>query len=218
MVAMERIAECRAERSRVIDAPDAITPEGCEGNIEFQAVSFGYHVGESTLNHISFVIKPGQTIALVGRTGSGKSTIANLIPRFYDPDSGRILLDGHDLKTLSLPYLRRQVALVTQEPLLFQATVWENIAYGLSGAGREDAMAAARAAGVDDVIERLPAGFDSLVSERGLTLSGGQRQCVAIARAMLCEAPVVILDEPSSSLDAATERRLILALRRLSAA
>jgi len=121
------------------------------------------------------------------------------------------------LRTLPLAYLRRQIALVLQEPLLFQATVWENIAYGRSGAGREEAIAAARAVGVDDVIEKLPDGFDSMVSERGLTLSGGQRQCIAIARAMLCEAPVVILDEPSSSLDASTERRLMCALGRLSA-
>ena len=217
MVAMERLAECRAERPRVVDAPDAVTPLTCKGNIEFQGVGFGYHLGEAVLRDISFSIKPGQTIALVGRTGSGKSTIANLIPRFYDPDQGRILLDGQDLRTLSLSFLRRQTAVVLQEPLLFQATIWENIAYGRGGAGREEAIAAARAVGVDEVIETLPAGFDTLVSERGLTLSGGQRQCVAIARAMLCEAPVVILDEPSSSLDASTERRLMLALSRLSA-
>ena len=217
MVALERLGECRAERPRVVDAPDAVAPPACAGKVEFQGVGFGYHEGESILSNISFAMKPGQTIALVGRTGSGKSTIANLIPRFYDPDRGRILLDGCDLRTVPLSFLRRQVSVVLQEPVLFQATVWENIAYGRSGAGREEAIAAARAVGVDDVIETLPAGFDAMVSERGLTLSGGQRQCVAIARAMLCEAPVVILDEPSSSLDASTERRLMLALRRLSA-
>jgi ATP-binding cassette subfamily B protein/subfamily B ATP-binding cassette protein MsbA len=217
IVALERIGECRAERPSVVDAADAVAPGSCAGHVEFRGVGFAYHKDESILSDISFVMKRGQTVALVGETGSGKSTIANLIPRFYDPDQGRILLDGRDLRTLPLAYLRRQIALVLQEPLLFQATVWENIAYGRSGAGREEAIAAARAVGVDDVIEKLPDGFDSMVSERGLTLSGGQRQCIAIARAMLCEAPVVILDEPSSSLDASTEHRLMCALGRLSA-
>ena len=217
MVALERIGECRAERPSVVDAADAVAPRSCAGHIEFRGVKFGYHKGESIVSDISFVMKRGQTTALVGETGSGKSTIANLIPRFYDPDQGRILLDGRDLRTLPLAFLRRQIALVLQEPLLFQATVWENIAYGRSGAGREEAIAAGHAAGVADVIEKLPGGFDSMVSERGLTLSGGQRHCIAIARAMLCEAPVVILDEPSSSLDASTERRLMRALDRLSA-
>jgi len=217
IVAIERIGECRAEQPSVVDAPDAVAPQSYEGRVEFQGVGFGYHAGDSILRDISFVMQRGKTVALVGQTGSGKSTIANLIPRFYDPDHGRILLDGRDLRTLPLTFLRRQIALVLQEPLLFQATVWENIAYGRSGAGRADAIAAARAVGVDDVIEKLPVGFDSMVGERGLTLSGGQRQCIAIARAMLCEAPVVILDEPSSSLDASTERRLMLALSQLSA-
>jgi ATP-binding cassette subfamily B protein/subfamily B ATP-binding cassette protein MsbA len=151
----------------------------------------------------------------VGETGSGKSTIANLIPRFYDPAHGRVLIDGRDIRTLPLAFLRRQIGIVLQEPLLFRGTVWENIAYGREGASREQAIAAARAVGIEDVLERLPGGFDALISERGLSLSGGQRQCVAIARAMLCDAPIVILDEPSSSLDAATERRLMRALQRL---
>jgi ATP-binding cassette subfamily B protein/subfamily B ATP-binding cassette protein MsbA len=216
LVALDRIGECHAEGPSVIDAPHATAPRSCAGIVEFQEVSFGYD-DASILSQIWFTLQPGRSLALVGETGSGKSTIANLIPRFYDPARGRILIDGRDVRTLPLAFLRRQIAIVLQEPLLFRGTVWENIAYGREGASRAQAIAAARDVGIDDVLERLPGGFDALVSERGLTLSGGQRQCVAIARAMLCDAPIVILDEPSSSLDAATERRLMRALRRLCA-
>jgi ATP-binding cassette subfamily B protein/subfamily B ATP-binding cassette protein MsbA len=214
LVALDRIGECQAEGPSVVEAPHAIAPRTCAGVVEFQEVSFGYD-DASILSQISFTLQPGRSLALVGETGSGKSTIANLIPRFYDPANGRILIDGRDIRTLPLAFLRRQIGIVLQEPLLFRGTVWENIAYGRDGASRAQAIAAARDVGIDDVLERLPGGFDALVSERGLTLSGGQRQCVAIARAMLCDAPIVILDEPSSSLDASTERRLMKALTRL---
>jgi ATP-binding cassette subfamily B protein/subfamily B ATP-binding cassette protein MsbA len=153
---------------------------------------------------------------LVGPTGAGKSTIASLIPRFYDPTAGAVLLDGRDVRSLPLSYLRRQVGVVLQETVLFQATIWENIAYGREGAQRSEAVQASREVGVERMIEQLPGGFDTLVSERGLSLSGGQRQCIAIARAMLCDAPVVVLDEPSSGLDARTERDLMFALSRLA--
>ena len=216
VIALERIGECRAERATVVDDPDAEAPGRGAGRVEFQNVGFEYQPGAPVLHDLSFSMEPGTTVALVGQTGSGKSTIAALIPRFYDPAHGRILVDGRDAKSLPLSFLRRQVALVLQEPLLFQATVWENIAYGRHGAGYAEAVAAARAVGVDDILERLPAGFGTLVSEGGKNLSGGQRQCVSVARAMLSDAPIVILDEPSSSLDASTEHRLMLALRRLS--
>lgn len=216
-VALERIGEYRAEQASVVDHAGAIAPKACAGRLEFRDVGFSYSNGNGILHNVSFALERGQTVALVGATGSGKSTIASLIPRFYDPDHGTILLDGRDIKTLPLTWLRRQIGLVLQDPLLFQASVWENIAYGMDGAGRIEAIAAARAVGVDDIIERLPDGFDTMVNERGLNLSGGQRQCIAVARAMLCAAPVVILDEPSSSLDAATEQRLMTALDRLSA-
>jgi len=217
LVALDRIGECHAEGPSVVEAPHAVAPRGCAGIVEFQNVSFGYGGDAPILSQISFRLQPGRSLALVGETGSGKSTIANLIPRFYDPAHGRILIDGRDIRALPLAFLRRQIGIVLQEPLLFRGTVWENIAYGREGASRAQAIAAAREVGIADVLERLPGGFDALVSERGLTLSGGQRQCVAIARAMLCDAPIVILDEPSSSLDAATERRLMRALTRLCA-
>jgi len=217
VIALERIGECRAERATVVDSPAAEAASTCVGHVKVENIVFGYEPGVSVLHDISFSMEPGATVALVGQTGSGKSTLAGLIPRFFDPNQGRILVDGRDSKTLPLSFLRRQVALVLQEPLLFQATVWENIAYGRQGAGYADAVDAARAVGVDDILERLPAGFDTKVSEGGKNLSGGQRQCVSVARAMLSNAPIVILDEPSSSLDASTEHRLMLALRRLSA-
>jgi ATP-binding cassette subfamily B protein len=217
VIALERIGECRAERATVVDSPAAEEPSACAGHVKMNNIVFGYQPGSPVLRDISFSMEPGTTVALVGQTGSGKSTIAGLIPRFFDPGQGQILVDGRDSKTLPLSFLRRQVALVLQEPLLFQATVWENIAYGRHGAGYAEAVAAARAVGVDDILERLPAGFDTLISEGGKSLSGGQRQCISVARAMLSNAPIVILDEPSSSLDASTEHRLMLALRRLSA-
>jgi ATP-binding cassette subfamily B protein len=187
------------------------------GRVEFEHVSFGYIPGRNILHDISFCLEPGKSIALVGPTGAGKSTIAGLISRFYDPVRGRVLLDGRDLRGLSLGFVRRQVALVLQEPVIFHASVWENICYGLDGSRREDAIAAAEAVGVDPIIRRLPGGYDCVVSERGQTLSGGQRQCISIARAMLSNAPIVVLDEPSSSLDAMTEHLIMSALTRLTA-
>ncbi|HQT47147.1 MAG TPA: ATP-binding cassette domain-containing protein, partial [Acidocella sp.] len=203
------------EAPSIADAPHARHPATCRGEVVFEGVGFGYSPENPVLQDISFALIPGRTVALVGATGSGKTSISNLIPRFYDPAQGRITLDGHDLRDLPLEWLRRQIGLVLQEPVLFQATIWENIAYARAGAGRAEAAAAARAVGVEDIFERLPDGLDTMVSERGQSLSGGQRQCVAVARAMLCDAPVVILDEPSSSLDASTEQRLMHALETL---
>ncbi len=216
IIALERIGECWIERPAVADAPGAIAPPTAARRIAFHNIGFAYKPGRAVLHDISFTLETGRTTALVGATGSGKTTIASLIPRFFDPTCGAILLDGADIRTLPLAYLRQQVALVLQEPILFQATVWENIAYGKHGAGREQAIAAARAAGVEELITGLPEGFDTQVSERGQSLSGGQRQCVAIARAMLSNAPIVILDEPSSSLDSNTERQIMRALHTLT--
>lgn len=216
VVAFERIGEYRALRSDVADSPCAMAPDDRACGLQFDKVEFAYRAGHAVLSDISFVLRPGRTVALVGATGSGKSTIAGLVPRFYDPTAGKVMLDGKDLRELPLQYVRRQIALVLQEPVLFQASVWENIAYGLEGAGREEAIEAAEAVGVADIIERLPDGFETLISERGQTLSGGQRQCVSIARAMLRDAPIVILDEPSSSLDSRSEKQIMAAIERLT--
>ncbi|MDA8052369.1 MAG: ABC transporter ATP-binding protein [Rhodospirillales bacterium] len=216
-VALERIGEYRAEQPSIADRPGAVHPRSCSGRITFCSVGFSYRPGEPILQDISFTLELGKTVALVGATGAGKSTIASLVPRFYDPTSGAVLLDGRDLCDLPLSFLRRQIALLLQEPVLFQATVWENIAYGREGAGRAEAIRAAQAVGIEDIILGLPGGFDAMVSERGQSLSGGQRQCISIARAMLRDAKIVILDEPSSSLDAASEERLMSALSRLVA-
>jgi ATP-binding cassette subfamily B protein/subfamily B ATP-binding cassette protein MsbA len=216
-VAVERVAEYLVEAPSVAESPAAVAPSHCTGLIEFDGVSFGYKPGPNILKDVTFRLQPGQTVALVGPTGAGKSTIAGLISRFYDPVLGRVLLDGHDLRGLKLNFVRRQVALVLQEPVIFQASAWENICYGLEGATRDDAIRAAKAVGIDEIIERLPGGYDCVVSERGQTLSGGQRQCISLARAMLSNAPIVILDEPSSNLDAVTEHRLMEAVKRLMA-
>lgn len=216
-IAIERIGEIFAEESEIQDPPAPKVPGACRGEIEFRDVGFAYGNHVPLLADISFHAQPGQTIALVGATGAGKSTLASLVPRFHDPRVGQVLLDGEDLRHLPLAFVRDQVALVLQESLIFHGTVWENIAYGRSGAGRAEAIAAAKAVSIDDLITALPQGYDTLVGERGATLSGGQKQCLSIARAMLRNAPIVILDEPTSGLDALSEARVIEALRRLTA-
>lgn len=215
-VALERIADYIFLPPSVVESPTAIVPARCEGRMAFEGVGFAYD-GPAVLHDISFTLEPGRSLALVGPTGSGKSTIASLMARFYDPTDGRILLDGRDLSQLRLDFVRRHVALVLQEPVLFRGKVWENICYGVNNAQRRDTVVAAETLGLSEVIARLPGGFDCDVGERGQTLSGGQRQCISIARAMLRDAPIVVLDEPSSSLDAATERLLMEAMRKLSA-
>jgi ATP-binding cassette subfamily B protein/subfamily B ATP-binding cassette protein MsbA len=215
-VAAERLGEVFSEASEIREVPNAATPPSCRGQLQFRSVSFGYHPGDMVLRNVSFHVERGQTIALVGATGAGKSTLVSLVPRFHDPLSGQVLLDGHDLRELSLSFVRSQVALVLQEALVFSGAIWENIAYGLADAGRGEAIAAAQAVGIHDLIESLPDGYDTLVGERGATLSGGQRQCISIARAVLHNAPIVILDEPTSGLDAFTERIVMEALQRLT--
>ncbi len=215
-MAFERLDEYRSETSAIADVTTALEPPECRGHVELRGVSFGYLPSQPVVADVSFELRRGETVALVGATGSGKSTLAALIARFYDPCLGRILLDGRDVREIRLRWLRSRIALIPQEPQLFHAPVWQNIAYGREGAGRKESIQAAAAAGVDEILAGLPNGYDTNVSERGLTLSGGQRQCVALARAMLSEAAVVVLDEPSSSVDALTEQRLMNALRRLA--
>jgi ATP-binding cassette subfamily B protein/subfamily B ATP-binding cassette protein MsbA len=190
-------------------------PGRAAGQITLEQVSFGYRSGQRILHDISLNIPAGETVALVGSSGAGKTTLVSLLLRFYDPTSGRIKLDGYDLRNLTLESLRRNVAIVLQEPILFCASIRENIAYGRPGASVEDIEAAARAAGAHDFIAALPQGYHTQIGERGVTLSGGQRQRLSIARAFLRNAPVLIMDEPTSALDAETEGMLLETLEKL---
>ena len=169
------------------------------------------------LRGVSFEARRGEVVAVVGPTGAGKSTLAGLLPRFFDPDRGSVRLDGRDLRDVRLETVRESVSLVLQESFLFPFSIAENIAYGRPGASREEVEAAARAANAHEFVSDLPDGYDTLVGERGATLSGGERQRVAIARALLKDAPVLVLDEPTSALDAETEQSLLAALERLMA-
>jgi ATP-binding cassette, subfamily B, multidrug efflux pump len=211
----ERILEVLDTPVSVASRPDAIELPAIAGRVEFQDVSCAYHPGRPVIQHVSFTVEPGQTIALVGATGSGKTTVANLIPRFYDVSSGRVLIDGHDVRDVSLPSLRRQVGIVMQETMLFSGTIRENIGFGRTDADDEMIRAAARTARADEFIARLPDGYDTVVGERGVSLSGGQKQRVAIARALLLDPRVLILDEFTSSVDVATERLIRAALVKL---
>ena len=215
-VAAERLGEIFTERSDVTDVPNARTPARFRGEIELRDVSFSYDGKRPTLDHVSFKISPGETVALVGSTGAGKTTLLSLVPRFHDPTGGAVLLDGQDARTMPLAFLRAQVALALQDSLVFGGTIWENIAYGRVGATRHDAIEAAIAVGVHDVIVSLREGFDTELGAKGATLSGGQRQCIALARAMLRDAPIVLLDEPTSGMDAVNEHRVVAAIGRLT--
>lgn len=200
----------------VLEAADATDlPLPVSGSIKFENVSFGYRPGSCVLRQITLDVPAGSSLALVGPSGTGKTTLASLLLRFYDPSQGVISLDGIDLRTLTLKSLRQHIALVTQEPVLFAASVRENIAYGRPGASREEIEAAALAAGAHDFIQQLPERYETQLAERGVTLSSGQRQRLAIARAFLKSAPVLVLDEPTSALDVETEEALLQALERL---
>lgn len=213
----DRLSELLDADVRIASRPDAIRMQSARGDLRFENVDFAYApaLDQLVLENISFRVNPGQSVALVGATGAGKSTISSLLLRLYDVTSGRILLDGHDLRDVELDDLRAQFAYVPQEALLFAASIYDNIAYGRPGASEADVMAAARAANAEEFILRMPQGYRTVVGERGATLSGGQRQRIAIARAVLRDAPVLILDEPTSALDAASEDLVMSALERL---
>ena len=200
----------------IVDRPGAKSLDAGQGGLAFEAVDFSYEDEVPALHDISFAVSPGQTVALVGPSGAGKSTILNLIPRFYDPDRGRVTVDGIDVRDLTLTSLRAQIALVSQDVTLFDDSVAVNIGFGRPEATRDDIVAAATAAAAHDFISALPEGYDTVVGERGATLSGGERQRIAIARAMLRDAPILLLDEATSALDAEAERQVQHALGRLT--
>jgi ABC-type multidrug transport system fused ATPase/permease subunit len=187
------------------DAPGARPLPPARGEVRFEDVGFAYETGRPVLHNLSLRVAPGETIALVGPTGAGKSTLASLVLRFFDPQQGRVTIDGHDLREVTLASLRSQVTLMLQEPILFRASVMDNIAFSAPGATPARVREAARRAEAEQFILELPRGYDTLLGEDGLTLSGGQRQRLSLARALLRDAPIVVLDEPTSALDVATE-------------
>ncbi len=217
MAGAERVADLLEQEPDVAERPGAIAlPGRARGAIRFENVSFRYSAGELVLEEIDLDIAPGSVVALVGPTGVGKTTLAMLIPRFYDPCRGRITLDGHDLRDLTVASLRHQVSLVLQEVFLFHGTVRENILFGRPDATEEEMIEAARIANAHGFIAELPQGYDTMIGERGVKLSGGQRQRLAIARAVLKDAPILILDEATSAVDVQTELLIQEALQRLA--
>lgn len=211
-----RIFEILDAKNEVTDKPDASALPAVQGRVDFENVSFRYFgSGDQVLSNISFNTLPGQTIAVLGATGSGKSSIINLIPRFYDVTGGRILVDGRDVRDVQIESLRRQIGIVLQETNLFTGTIRDNIAFGKPDASDEEVIAAAKAAAADDFITSFPDGYNTAVGERGATLSGGQKQRIAIARALLLNPRILILDDSTSSVDMATEAIIQHALDRL---
>jgi ATP-binding cassette subfamily B protein len=201
----------------VLEDPEPIELTRARGEVTYEDVSFSYRGRRDTLHEVNFSVRPGERVAIVGPTGAGKTTLMSLLIRFYDPRDGRILIDGIDMRKLSLRSLREQITVVLQEPLLFSGTIAENIRYGLLDATMEDIVEAARSAGAHDFIERLPLGYETQLGERGAHLSGGERQRICVARAFIKDAPILILDEPTSSIDSKTEAVILDALERLMA-
>jgi ABC-type multidrug transport system fused ATPase/permease subunit len=217
MAALDKIFDLLDEEPDIGDRPDAIELPRVRGEIEFDDLGFSYDGEQPALSEVSLHVPPGQTVALVGATGAGKSTLAKLVARFYDPDAGRVLVDGHDLRDVTERSLRSQLGIVPQEGFLFSGTIRDNIAFGRPDAGDDEVQAAARAVGAHEFIERLPDGYDTEVGERGGHLSAGQRQLVAFARAAAADPRILILDEATSNVDVRTEAQIERGLRRLLA-
>jgi ATP-binding cassette subfamily B protein len=213
VAAGERIFEVLSEPQEIADRPGAIALPAGRGRITFEGVSFAYEAGRAVLDGIDLDVAPGTVVALIGRTGAGKTTLTALVPRFYEPTAGRVLIDGVDVRDVTLGSLRRAVGMVSQDPFLFSTTVRENIAFGVGDITPEDVERAARTAQAHEFIEQLPEGYDTVIGERGITLSGGQRQRIAIARALLVDPRILVLDDATASVDATTEARIRLALR-----
>ena len=214
-VGVERIQAILETDTIIPEHPDAREPGTTRGEIMFDHVAFGYNKDEPVLKDVSFTIKQGQLVGVVGTTGGGKSTVVSLIPRFYDPTSGCVRIDGVDIREYKLHPLREQIGFVLQDTVLFRGTIRDNIAYGRPGATQKEIEEAAKLANADEFISRMPHGYDTMVGERGLTLSGGQRQRIGIARAVIRNTPILILDEPTAALDTESERLVIEALERL---
>jgi ATP-binding cassette, subfamily B, bacterial len=212
----ERILEVFEREPEIRDHPDAVVAPRLCGRVRFDDVTFGYDPGRAVLEHVDIEAGPGERVALVGSSGSGKSTLVNLLLRLYEPQTGRVLVDGRDLREYTLESLRSQVAVVLQDTVLFAASVRENIAYGNPEAPPEEVEKAALLANAHDFIQAMPDGYDTVVGERGVTLSGGQRQRIAIARAAIRRAPVLILDEPTTGLDDKNARQVTDALENLA--
>jgi ATP-binding cassette subfamily B protein len=210
-----RCFEILDRRDDVTDSPNAVTIEKTNGAIAFQNASFGYDSNREILSKVNLEIAPNQIIALVGGTGAGKSTLVSLVPRFYDPTSGYLTLDGRDIREITKKSLRQQIAIVLQDTLLFSTSVRENIAYGRPDATEEEIREAARRAQADEFISQLPSGYENQVGERGGHLSVGQRQRIGIARAFLKNAPILLLDEPTSALDPTTESAIMETIKEL---
>jgi ATP-binding cassette subfamily B protein len=216
MANIEKMFELLAVKPAVVDLPDARPLEVQHGAIAFEKVSFSYRPERSILKQVDFVIEPGQKVAVVGESGSGKSTLVKLLFRFYDPDSGRILVDGQDISQLSQASLRKAIGIVPQDTVLFNDSIFENVRYGNPRANDEDVAEAIRMAHLDDFIASLPEGGDTMVGERGLKLSGGERQRVSIARTILKRPPILVFDEATSSLDSKSEQAILKALGEIS--
>ena len=214
-IALQHSFDLLDTETEVRESPDAVPLHEVRSNLRVHDVSFSYRTRSDTLKGISFEVPAGHAVALVGPTGAGKSTLVSLLPRFYDPAHGRITIDGHDIRSLTLASLRAQFSIVLQEPLLFSGTIAENIAYGRPGASQEEIVEAARAANAHEFILGLPDGYETQLGERGSKISGGERQRIAVARAFLRDAPILILDEPTSSIDSKTETVILDALERL---
>jgi subfamily B ATP-binding cassette protein MsbA len=214
-VGVERIRSVLDTDTIIPDRPDGLDSETIAGGIDFNHISFGYDPDNPILKDVNLSIKPGQFVGIVGPTGSGKSTVVSLIPRFYDTQSGEVLVDGHDVRDYKLGHLRNQIGYVLQDTVLFRGTIGENIALGRPDATKEEIIEAAKLANAHDFIMAMPQGYDTPVGDRGLTLSGGQRQRIGIARVIIRNTPILLLDEPTAALDSESEKLVVDALEKL---
>jgi len=215
MAAVDRVFETLDTRPEIVDAPDAVSLPTVRGEVEFQGVTFGYDPEQPVLKGVSFRVEPGEIIGIVGPSGAGKTTVVNLLARFYDVNAGRVLVDGHDVRKVRLETMRRHIGMVTQETILFSVSLKENIRYGRKAAADAEVIAAAKSADLHDFIVSLPEGYETKIGEDGIKLSGGQKQRMAIARALLADPRILILDDATSALDSHTEANIQAALAEL---